>query len=148
MTSSAASSPKQALPKPALPESSVSKTERRQFTRGQSIALVFCCTILGAAAQIFMKTGVNQLNHLDPIRILTNLPLLAGYSLYGINTLLLMLALRDGELSVLYPIIALSYVWVAVLSVYFFHDRLNPWKIAGIFVIIAGVTVLGRSGRR
>ncbi|MDQ6664589.1 MAG: EamA family transporter [Acidobacteriota bacterium] len=138
MTSSTAS-----LPKTPLPES-----ERRQFTRGQSIALVFCCTILGAAAQIFMKTGVNQLNHLDPIRIVTNLPLLAGYSLYGINTLLLMLALRDGELSVLYPIIALSYVWVAILSIYFFEDRMNPWKISGIFLIIAGVTILGRSGRK
>ncbi len=95
-----------------------------------------------------MKTGVNQLNHLDPIRIVTNLPLLAGYSLYGINTLLLMLALRDGELSVLYPIIALSYVWVAILSIYFFEDRMNPWKISGIFLIIAGVTILGRSGRK
>lgn len=137
-----------ALDKKASENRSVSETERGQFTRGQSIALVFCCTILGAAAQVFMKTGVNQLNHFDPIRILTNIPLLAGYSLYGINTLLLMLALRDGELSVLYPIIALSYVWVAILSVYFFHDRPNPWKIAGIFVIIAGVTVLGRSGKR
>ncbi|MGI8989650.1 MAG: DMT family transporter [Bryobacteraceae bacterium] len=132
---------------PSLDKKAVSDPERRQFTRGQSIALVFCCTILGAAAQIFMKTGVNQLDHLDPIRIVTNLPLLAGYCLYGINTLLLMLALRDGELSVLYPIIALSYVWVAILSIYFFEDRLNPWKIAGIFVIVAGVTILGRSGR-
>ena len=29
---------------------------------------------------------------------------------------MLVLALRDGELSMLYPIIALTYVWVTLLS--------------------------------
>lgn len=126
---------------------SLPQRDRKPFTQMQSVGLVFCCTLLGAVAQIFMKTGVNQLQHLDPIRIVTNLPLLAGYSLYGINTLLLMLALRDGELSVLYPIIALSYVWVTILSILIFKDNLNVWKIAGITLIIAGVVILGRAAK-
>ena len=121
--------------------------DRKPFTQMQSVGLVFCCTLLGAVAQIFMKTGVNQMQHLDPIRILTNVPLLAGYCLYGINTLMLMLALRDGELSVLYPIIALSYVWVTILSIVIFNDNLNVWKIAGIALIIGGVTILGRAAK-
>ncbi len=122
--------------------------DRKPFTQMQSVGLVFCCTVLGAIAQIFIKTGVTQLQHLDPIRIVTNLPLLVGYSLYGINTLLLMLALRDGELSVLYPIIALSYVWVTVLSIIIFKDSLNVWKVAGITLIIGGVIILGRAAKR
>ena len=122
--------------------------DRKPFTQMQSVGLVFCCTLLGAVAQIFMKTGVNQMQHLDPIRILTNVPLLAGYCLYGVNTLLLMLALRDGELSVLYPIIALSYVWVTILSIVIFKDSLNVWKVAGIALIIGGVTILGRAAKK
>ena len=47
------------------------------------------------------------------------------------NALLLILALRDGELSMLYPIIALTYVWVNLLSMYFFHDQINLLKSAG-----------------
>ena len=121
--------------------------DRKPFTQMQSVGLVFCCTLIGAVAQIFMKTGVNQIQHLDPLRIVTNLPLLAGYSLYGINTLLLMLALRDGELSVLYPIIALSYVWVTILSVIIFKDSLNVWRVAGIALIIGGVIILGRAAK-
>ncbi len=114
----------------------------------QSVVLVFICTILGAAAQILMKTGVNGMDHLDLLRVVTNLPLMAGYCLYGINTLLLMLALRDGELSMLYPIIALTFVWVTMLSAYFFAEPLSLFKIAGIMVIVGGVTVMGKASAK
>jgi multidrug transporter EmrE-like cation transporter len=119
--------------------------EHKPFTRNQSVMLVFVCTILGAAAQILMKMGSARMEHFDVAQVFTNLPLFIGYALYGINTVLLMFALRDGELSKLYPIIALTYVWVTVLSMYFFHEALTFWKGAGIAIIVAGVSVLGRS---
>jgi multidrug transporter EmrE-like cation transporter len=108
------------------------------------VLLVFCCTLLGAAAQILMKTGANRLADPGIIGILTNVPLMAGYTLYGISTVLLVLALKDGELSRLYPIIALTYVWVTGLAWYFFSDNLNAFRIVGIAIIVCGVTVLGR----
>lgn len=114
--------------------------------RRRSIALVFCCTILGAAAQIFMKWGANQLAHPGLIGMATNMPLMTGYTLYGFSTVLLVLALKDGELSLLYPVIALTYVWVTALSFFIFHDTVNVFKVAGIVIIVAGVVVLSRSG--
>jgi multidrug transporter EmrE-like cation transporter len=116
--------------------------------RRQPVALVFCCTILGAAAQILMKTGANHLTQPGLLGMATNLPLMGGYCLYGLSTLLLVLALKDGELSLLYPVIALTYVWVTVLSFLIFHDEINPWKLAGIVLIVSGVTVLGKGGKR
>ena len=120
----------------------------KPFTRLQSMGLVFLCTILGAAAQILMKTGVNGMTHLDPVQAITNLPLMAGYTLYGINTVMMMFALRDGELSVMFPIIALTYVWVTMLSAYFFHEPVTVTKVAGILFIVGGVTVLGRASKK
>jgi multidrug transporter EmrE-like cation transporter len=116
--------------------------------RRQPVGLVFCCTILGAAAQILMKTGANRMTGAGLLGMASNLPLMAGYCLYGLSTLLLVLALKDGELSLLYPVIALTYVWVTVLSFLIFHDSINPWKLAGIVLIVSGVTVLGKGGRR
>jgi multidrug transporter EmrE-like cation transporter len=107
---------------------------------------VFCCTILGAAAQILMKTGANQMKP-GLAGMLTNLPLLGGYTLYGLSTVLLVLALKDGELSLLYPVIALTYVWVTGLSFLIFHDTVNPLKLAGIVIIVIGVAVLGKGGK-
>jgi multidrug transporter EmrE-like cation transporter len=106
--------------------------------------LVFCCTLLGATAQLLLKTGANQLVLPNVLARVTNLTLLSGLSLYGVSTVLLVLALRDGELSLLYPVIALTYVWVTLLSLVVFHDRVNPIKLAGIAIIVVGVAVLGR----
>ncbi|HLN01877.1 MAG TPA: EamA family transporter [Bryobacteraceae bacterium] len=119
----------------------------RPLSRTQSMALVFVCTILGAAAQMLMKIGLGHLSQPGLMGYLTSMPLLAGYGLYGLNTVLMVFALRDGELSILYPIIALTYVWVTILSVIFFHESLNPFKLAGVAVVVAGVAVLGRGSR-
>jgi uncharacterized membrane protein len=109
--------------------------------------LVFSCTVLGAAAQILMKIGMARF---DPnlAAILTNVPLIAGYALYGINTLMLVLALREGELSMLYPIIALTYVWVTLLSYALLHETPNLYKNVGIATIVVGVAILGTGGRK
>jgi uncharacterized membrane protein len=113
----------------------------------KAILLVFSCTVLGAAAQILMKIGMG---HFVPevAAIVTNVPLIAGYSLYGINTLMLVLALREGELSMLYPIIALTYVWVTLLSYLLLHEPPNLYKNLGIVTIVIGVAVLGRGGKK
>ena len=78
------------------------------------------------------------------ISVLHNLPLLFGYFLYAINVVLMVLALRKGELSVVYPIIALTYVWVTILSFFMFHESMNVFKLLGLATIVAGVSVLGK----
>jgi len=115
--------------------------------RRRSLMLVIACTILGAAAQILMKVGMG---HFQPNlwALVTNVPLVAGYSLYGINTLMMVLALREGELSMLYPIIAMTYVWVTLLSYLLLGEKPNLYKNLGIAVIVGGVAVLGRGGRK
>jgi multidrug transporter EmrE-like cation transporter len=70
--------------------------------------------------------------------------LFAGYAMYGVSTVLLVLALRHGQLSLLYPVFAMTYVWVAILSVVIFHESMNPYKLAGILTIVGGIAVLGR----
>jgi drug/metabolite transporter (DMT)-like permease len=121
--------------------------ERKPLTRPQAIAVMFVCTLLSAVAQLLIKHGANQLLRSDPWSMLTNLWLLGGYALYGVMTLMFIYALRDEELSFVYPIIALSYVWVAGLSVWFLHEEVNAWKLLGIVTIVSGVAVLGKDAR-
>ncbi len=113
------------------------------------LVLVFLGTLSGAAAQVLIKLGASGIGpHASPletaVRILTNTSLFTGYSLYGITTVLLILALRQGQLSLLYPVIALTFVWVTVLSIILFHETMNIWKVAGVCSIMLGVAVLGR----
>ena len=112
-----------------------------------SIALVVASTVIGAAAQIMLRFGADNLNSSGLRGILTNWPLLGGYACLGFMTILVVLALRGGQLSVLYPIIALTYVWVTILSPMFFKDDINASKIIGLALIIAGVSFIGAGSR-
>jgi multidrug transporter EmrE-like cation transporter len=113
----------------------------------KSIILVFACTIVGTLAQLLMKSGMEHFR-LDPVALITNVPLIAGYALYGINTVMLVMALREGELSVLYPIIALTYVWVTLASYVRLHEPPNLYKNIGVAAIIIGVVIIGRAGKK
>ena len=113
-----------------------------------SIFLVFCCTILGAGAQVFFKLAAKQIPAPGLRNMITNIPLLSGYALYGVNTIMLTLALRKGQLSLLYPVISLTYVWVAILSVLIFGESINVVEGIGLATVVAGVALLGMGGRR
>lgn len=113
-----------------------------------SIALVFLCTILGAAAQILMKSGTQSTEATSPVALIvaifTNWHLFLGYALYGLSTVVLIVALKYGQLSILYPVIALTYVWVTILSVVLYNEALNPFKLLGLTTVVLGVAILGR----
>src|SRR5580698_10592623 len=140
--------------------SSVTEIPQQAVKRSnKSIYMVLGCTVFAAAAQVLMKFGANhampQMILADPstwmpfaLALLGNYMLLLGYCVQSGNALLLILALRDGELSMLYPIIALTYVWVNLLSMYFFNEHMNIWKALGIALVIGGVALLGRASAR
>jgi drug/metabolite transporter (DMT)-like permease len=125
----------------------------------RSFLLVFLCTFIGAVAQILTKQGTAQLGagHItlgdvahDPrlfvsfaIGIISNFRLFCGYVLYGVMTFLMALALKGRELSRLFPIIALTYVWVTILSLFLLGEHMNFFRSAGIAFIVCGVSVLG-----
>ncbi len=106
-------------------------------TKTWAIVLMFFCTFITASAQISWKLGVVNLKP----GIIFNLGILVGFVLYGIGAVILLIALKYGELSVIYPIIALSFIWVNLLSPRFFPtDSMNILKWVGIVFIIGGVT--------
>jgi drug/metabolite transporter (DMT)-like permease len=124
--------------------------------RQRAAIVVASCTLLGAVAQILIKVGMSPA-HLDPagkglvalvLALVTNIPLVAGYACYGLFTVAMVLALREGELSKLFPIIALTYVWVTLLSYWLLKDTPNWYKNAGIVTIVLGVAILGQGGER
>jgi drug/metabolite transporter (DMT)-like permease len=113
------------------------------------VFLILIFTFLAATAQVMWKYGTIRLGEHPTLQVLiTDVPLIAGLAVYGLGAILMIIALKHGELSVLYPLISLSYVWVAILSVLLFHESMPAAKIAGICVIMAGVATLGKGAHR
>lgn len=117
--------------------------------RRNALIAVACATIIQTIAQLLIKQGSDSLGEhaslLDAAAgIFTVLPLFAGYSLYGLFTVIMVFALKHGELSMLYPVMALSYIWVPIVSVLWFEEPINVIQMIGITVIVSGVAILGR----
>ena len=106
-----------------------------------AFALAFATTLFTSAAQILYKFGSQKLSF-SAAGIFTNLPFISGWILYGLGALVMIAALKGGEVTVLYPVVASSYIWVLLLSNHYFGEAINAWKIAGIFVIIAGIAFI------
>lgn len=111
-----------------------------------AVVIVIIVTVLTSSAQMFYKFGAAKLE-LDFYALITNYYLFSGLFLYGIGAVLLIIALKYGEVSVLYPIIATSYVWVAILAWLFAGESISLTKMAGIMFIVAGVALIGIGGR-
>jgi drug/metabolite transporter (DMT)-like permease len=51
--------------------------------------------------------------------------------------------IRHGELSVLYPMVSLGYIWTLVWSRIFFKEPFTGAKFAGLALILLGVFLVG-----
>jgi len=112
-------------------------------TKWWAIGLMILCTIFTSAGQILYKFGAEKLSF-DISSVIFNMPLILGLLSYGIALVFLIIAFRGGELSVLYPIVATSYVWVSIASPFFFEtDIMTLEKGIGVIIIVAGVSLIG-----
>jgi drug/metabolite transporter (DMT)-like permease len=107
-----------------------------------AIELVVLATILGSLGPIYLKRSAEDFS-LNPKKLFKNRNLFIGLIFYAIGTVLFIAALRGGELSVLYPLIATSYIWISFLSIKMLKEKMNIYKWAGIFIIIIGITFIG-----
>ena len=107
-----------------------------------AIMLVISATLVGAFGPILLKkASARKLSQISSL--MTNYHLFGGVALYALGTLLFIPALRGGDLSVLYPFVSLSYIWVSILSMRFLGEKMNRMKWLGVFLIIIGVSFIG-----
>lgn len=111
-------------------------------TKLWAVCLVIFCTLLTSSAQILLKFGAQNLP-----AIFSNVPLIVGMIIYGVAALALIISFKGGEVTVLYPIIATSYVWVTLLSNVYFQEQLSFLKFFGVFSIILGICFIGWGSR-
>jgi drug/metabolite transporter (DMT)-like permease len=110
-----------------------------------SILLVVLGSFIGSFGAVFLKLGSADLQH--GLRRIINLRLMAGAVMYLLSTCFFIVALQHGELSVLFPLVSLGYVWTMVWSRIFFGEPFTRYKFAGLFLILVGVSFIGMGNR-
>jgi uncharacterized membrane protein len=93
-------------------------------------------TIVGALGSVFLKLGSKNLKLSE---LISNKMLFIGFFLFVVATILMIVALKFGELSKIFPITSLTYVWVAILSSRFLKEKMTREKLAAFALIIIGI---------
>lgn len=112
-------------------------------TPSWTILLVLVTSFLAAVGQILFKAGAAIVTA-NPWTWLLNGKLIMGLALHGIGFVFLVLALKHGNLSILYPVLATSYIWVALLSVRFLGEPFTAAQWAGVALILVGIALIVR----
>lgn len=114
--------------------------------------LIVISITLSALGQTAFKIGVDKLSFSEGSGLADKLfsfalspTILLGFGFYGVGAFVWLLALRQTELSLAYPFVALSFVIVFLVGVIGLGESVNATKIAGLAIIILGTLVLARA---
>jgi len=97
-----------------------------------AIGLVLLACLIGSFGPIMLKKASGKSFKIK--NIITNYYLIGGFLFYGLGTILFIPALKGGELSILYPLVATTYIWVSLWSIKFLKEKMNKQKWMGVFV--------------
>lgn len=78
----------------------------------------------------------------------TLLFLVGGFALYGLGALLMIVALRFGELSILHPMLSSGFILSLLLGALVLGERITFNKVLGVVYIIIGLIVLSFQNQR
>src|SRR5580698_5034995 len=106
-----------------------------------SILLVLSASLIGSMGMVFLKKASAHL-HKSFLHIIS-LNSAIGVTLFVISSFVYLTGIRNGQLSVLYPMVSLSYVWAMFWARLVFNEPLTKQKFAGLGLVLVGVFFLG-----
>lgn len=102
---------------------------------GKEFYLTAIVALLISIAQYFLKIGADILPGFS-------FALIFGLFLYILALPLLIFALIFGEISYVYPVLAISFIFVSLIAVFVFHENLILINWIGIILITIGVSIV------
>ena len=106
------------------------------------ILIVSLSSFFAAFGGLLLKKGSK--NFKISLLMIKNYYILLGGIIYVLAAGVFVYALNFGELTVLFPLTASTYIWTSILSAIFLKDNINLYKIGGILLIILGAIMIVR----
>lgn len=99
----------------------------------KGMVLMLCSALMVAVGQLLWKKSAGA----DVVL------LVAGFALYGLGALLMVLAFKHGKLSVVHPVLSFSYIFGIFFGYFFLGEILRPLQLVAIAMIMTGVAFIG-----
>lgn len=114
--------------------------------------LVLTSVCLSGLGQVAFKLGVSRLHFASDTAVMGKVLafaaspfILAGLAAYGFGTLFWLFALRQLDLSLAYPFVAISFIVVFAIGVLGLGEPWNTTRALGLTIITIGLIVMARA---
>jgi multidrug transporter EmrE-like cation transporter len=99
--------------------------------------------ILGAAGQYLYKSGADRTT--DTIASYFNIRILGGVACYlGVMVLFIAAFKRGGQMQVLYPIYASTFIFAALLAWWAYDQPIRAVHVVGMCSLVFGMYLMGK----
>ena len=106
-----------------------------------AIIIVLLFSVFGAYISILFKQASRKFRF-SFNGIFKNYRLIFALAGYGISALIFVYLLKFVEVSILYPLVSASYIWISLFSIKFLNENMNKLKWIGILFIILGICLI------
>jgi drug/metabolite transporter (DMT)-like permease len=106
-----------------------------------SMLLVFVASVVGSFGAVFLKLGAGKIT--GSVLSFINVRLGLGVILYLASSVFYAWGVRGGDLSILYPMVSLGYIWTLLWARIFFKEPFTRNKFIGLALIFGGVFLVG-----
>jgi drug/metabolite transporter (DMT)-like permease len=109
-----------------------------------SMALVLVASIFGSFGAVFLKMGAEKLK--SGLMNIVSWQAALGVGLFLLSSVFFVMGIKNGELSVLYPMVSLGYVWTLLWSRLFFKEPVTKQKFLALGMILTGIVFIAALG--
>ncbi len=105
------------------------------------VVITLCAALIASVAQYTLKRHIVhfRLGVSGIFAVLRKKGLLLGLGLYALSLVVYLFALRSAPLSVVYPIFATTFIFVALFARFLLGEKLGWMRILGIALVFIGI---------
>lgn len=115
----------------------------------EAILITLVSILIGAFGQISLKHGMNRIKIIGMTQVLKNIftvfmnPfIIIGVFLYASSSLIWLFAMTRLDISFMYPLVSLSYLFTTIFAIIFLKERVRARRWAGLTLIIIGAVMM------
>lgn len=120
-----------------------------------SLVLILISVSLGVAGQLCLKAGMDQVGTLSlgglssifstVVRVITTPLVFLGLACYGVSAAFWLVVLTRLDLSLAYPMLALTYVLIPLAAHFILGEDVPALRWVGIAIVVVGIAVVAQT---
>lgn len=120
----------------------------------QLAVVILFSVSLSAFAQITLKYGMSSPHMLATLQsgttskiiiaVLTTPHVVGGLAMYALGAVAWLFVLAKLDVTTAYPFVGLGFILTMLLGALILGEQLTPYKVAGTFLVVAGIILVAR----